>query len=150
MSSFICICNPVRVWDYAGFFATKREIGYWVFPKSTFREVSENDSLYLRVTQADKLPGVYAKFSVTGKRTGVCPKEFWRPGAYPQDLQYLVDFEVREYFPTQRVTPDDMRMAGVSASSPLLRVPQAKAAIIESHDATILENLIARRRQNNI
>lgn len=120
-----------------------------MFPKSIFRLVSETDTLYLRVTQADKLPGVYAKFSVIGKRTGVCPTEFWRPGAYPPDLQYLVDFEVEQYFPTRRITPDDMKMAGVSASSPLLRVPQAKAAMIEACDASILEDLIAQRRQHS-
>jgi hypothetical protein len=146
MSSSICICNPVKVWDYSGFFAMQQDRGYWVFPKATFQRVEKGDSLFLRVTTADKRPGVYGKFLVQSKRTGDCPPEFWRPGKHPLGLQYIVDFSVDAYFPTRRITPDDLRMAGVKSDSPLLKVPQLMAAWINDQDAAIVDALVEARR----
>jgi hypothetical protein len=146
MASFICICNPVKVWDYEGFFATKRDKGYWVFPEATFERVKPGDTLYLRVTTADKRPGVYGRFVALRKRRDECPLEFWRPGQHPAGFQCIVDFSIDAYFPTRRITPDDLRMAGVKPGSPLLRVPQRKAAVIDDDDAAITDGLVEARR----
>jgi hypothetical protein len=145
VNSFICICNPVKVWDFEAFFSNSPLEGYWVFPKATFHTVGVGDQLFLRITTAHNLPGVYGKFTVKNRRTGVVPEGFWRETSHPAGLQFIVDFSVDYYFPSWRISPENLKMAGIPPNSKLLRVPQSKAVQIPQADAQILVTLIEKR-----
>jgi hypothetical protein len=142
--AFVCICNPVDVWDHEAFFASNPKTGYWVFPEATFARVTVGDKLYLRLTSKAKYPGVCGQFTVTGKRTGVCPSDHWREGKHPEGLKFLVEFSVDTYFPHKRVTPEEMKMSEVLASSALVKVPQRMATDISDGQAKALQSLIDR------
>lgn len=135
----------MKVWEFEAFFTTRPSRGYWVFPKTTQSRAKVGDALYLRVTQANGRPGIYGRFEITGKRVDEVPGEHWRPGKRPMGLCPIVDFKVQSYFPANRLTPEELQLAGLLPTDKTLRVPQQMAAEITDREAQVIDGLLGRR-----
>ena len=144
MSAFALICNPVRVWDFRAYFASKPEYGYWCVTQKVYRTAEPGDRLYLRVTSADTEPGVHGRFVVERKGVEEVEDKFWRKGSHPVGPVPVLWFRNESPGMLARPLSVSRLKSLLPPDSRLIRVPQAKATELSESEADTLDGIILR------
>jgi hypothetical protein len=145
MTAFLAICNPKKVWDFRAFFAAAPTEGFWRFSQKDFNALCTDDIIYLRVTSADREPGIHARFVATGKRISAIRSGHWRPGAEPTAPFPQALFRIDRDMTSNPISAGELKGGGLTSANRTIKVPQGSSTQITEHEVRVIEALIAKR-----